>query len=133
MELQPDSRLGHTYLAQLQFRRNDLDGSFDSFEVALGPVEERVDLDYLTLASDLGREQEFARAVAIFERLAKRYDTTVPVSGHRCHCWRSRVDMQSAPCKVLNVPLNWPPTGFAPKTYWHTPWLTQAKRKPGCS
>ncbi|MGI9308911.1 MAG: tetratricopeptide repeat protein [Gammaproteobacteria bacterium] len=74
--LQPDSRLGHTYLAQLQFRRNELDGSFDSFEVALGPVEERVDRDYLTLATDLGREQEFARAVAIFERLAKRYDTS---------------------------------------------------------
>ena len=70
-KLEPENPITHSYLGRLYFRFNDLDQAYRQYELALGPEEERVDADYLTLAADLAGEGNPRRALILVERFTE--------------------------------------------------------------
>lgn len=69
LELDPENQLAHEYAARLYFRRNELDRSLEHWRAALGPVAERSEEDYFSLATDLADEEDAAGVTTLLTRL----------------------------------------------------------------
>ncbi len=66
--LVPDDPAAHAYLGRLYVARNSPDKAWESLNIALGPVEERADRDYVGLAGDLSELADPKRALELFLR-----------------------------------------------------------------
>jgi tetratricopeptide (TPR) repeat protein len=68
--LDPENRLAHEYAGRLALRRNDLSRSLEHWRAVLGPLAERTDEDYFSLAADLGDEENAVGVTTVLTRLA---------------------------------------------------------------
>jgi len=69
LELDPESPLANEYAGLLHLRRNNVDRALHHWRLALGPVGERTDQDYLDLGRDLVDADNDAGATTLLIRL----------------------------------------------------------------
>jgi tetratricopeptide (TPR) repeat protein len=81
VELAPENPVAHAYLGRLYVRRNLLEEAFVSLDFSMGPIEQRVDMDYMLLSGELVENAAASRALVIFQRFDAAYPDTPGITG----------------------------------------------------
>jgi tetratricopeptide (TPR) repeat protein len=81
VELAPENTVAHAYLGRLYVRRNLLEEAWVSLDFSMGPIEQRVDMDYMMLSGELVENAAASRALVIFQRFDTVYPDTPGITG----------------------------------------------------
>ena len=81
VELAPDNTVAHAYLGRMYVRRNLLEEAWVSLDISLGPIEQRVDMDYMMLSGELLDSAAASRVLIIFQRFDAAYPDTPGIKG----------------------------------------------------
>jgi tetratricopeptide (TPR) repeat protein len=81
VELAPENPVAHAYLGRLYVRRNMLEEAFVSLDFSMGPIEQRVDMEYMMLSGELVENAAASRALVIFQRFDAAYPGTPGITG----------------------------------------------------
>ncbi|MCP4089542.1 MAG: tetratricopeptide repeat protein [Gammaproteobacteria bacterium] len=76
VELVPENTDAHAYLGRMYVRRNLLAEAWGSLDISLGPIEQRVDMDYMMLSGELVDSVAASRVLTVFQYFDAAYPDT---------------------------------------------------------
>jgi tetratricopeptide (TPR) repeat protein len=81
VELAPENTVAHAYLGRMYLRRNLPEEAWVSLDISLGPIDQRVDMDYMMLSGELADSAAASRALVVFQYFDAAYPDTPGIKG----------------------------------------------------